>query len=527
MMKKKVLTTALVLLCLLLPQAADAKDVIVMVDVSASMEPYFDDLREYFLGDMLPNVVRFGDTFHFLSFSAHPEREIAQPMEDRGSIERIVIRIQRMDPIGLYTDLVAAIGFLADLSDGIHDPPPDSPHTGSRQRVLEELLSRARILRRSGWSVHILQMPLDGGEADRQPEEADRQPTDESLLDELARELDADVLGYSDRDRLSDQIENGSQEQGRAHAEGTQEEGRLLEIRAPAYLGRVASPFKASFSVRNLTDQALDVSVESLSAEGEELLYGSAATRVDAGAGARLPVMVRLPGDISEGRHEIDAVLRLEAEGRRISEPVTLSFLFSGGAALPVGSALTIPLYLLLAVVAAALLFLLVLSAVRSRLLTSKLDRYLRPSRSGSGFLKRRRSGELIEMRVSQQNPHIGFRNIHPMDPGRTLTVGGGRSSFLIFLVPFPSHIAEISRRGDSYTFTPVKPAFFPELSGPVEGCLYRDLPARSGRGYPVTIRFIRYVSPLEEINRILKKQSDHHSGDPEHSDAMEDPSER
>jgi hypothetical protein len=87
-------------------------------------------------------------------------------------------------------------------------------------------------------------------------------------------------------------------------------------------------------------------------------------------------------------------------------------------------------------------------------------------------------------------------------------TVGGGASNFLIFLVPVPPRIADLSYDGQELTFIPRRAEFFPGLSAPVTNCLNKTIPARSSTGYLITMRFRRYVSPLEEINRILLSPS-------------------
>jgi hypothetical protein len=79
----------------------------------------------------------------------------------------------------------------------------------------------------------------------------------------------------------------------------------------------------------------------------------------------------------------------------------------------------------------------------------------------------------LLNMFVEDQNTAIGKRNIHSLKSGYGLTVGGGKSDFLIFLVPVPSNIGELRRSGSQLTFTPRKPKFFPDLgSNELHDCL-------------------------------------------------------
>ena len=399
----------------------DPKDIIAMVDISASMDPYFEDLVQYFRDDILKNVVRFGDNFHFLSFSSRSEIEISEAVDNKISLGKIILKVNGLQPLGLYTDLVAAVKFLTDyatslpmerekvillLSDGIHDPPPTSPYFNiDRQEVIEDLRSQARILKQKGWAVHILQMPM-GDQADR----GQKEPTGEdNVLGVIAQELGTDVVGYSEKEQVSEEMQTAVRTETKRAQQGTER-------------------------AQQGTERAQ---------QGTE--------RAQQGSG--------------------------------------------------------ISLYPILFIGLALLLIFACVSLIRANTLKSKLERYMHPSRTyrmGVGFLKRRKKGRMIEMRVDQQNRHIGFRNINLLFPGQTLSVGGGTSRFLIFLVPFAPRIAGISSDGETFTFRPRRMEFFPELEGPVEDCLGKPIPAKSEKGYSITIRFFRYVSPLELINRIL-----------------------
>ena len=110
-----------------------------------------------------------------------------------------------------------------------------------------------------------------------------------------------------------------------------------------------------------------------------------------------------------------------------------------------------------------------------------------------------------IEMRVSQQNSHVGFRNVHRIPAGSSRTVGGGFSSYLVFLVPVPAGMGEIRNKAGTYVFTPRRPEFFPGLAGPLAGCLDKDIAFTTAKGKQLTLSFRRWVSPLEEINRLMR----------------------
>jgi hypothetical protein len=117
---------------------------------------------------------------------------------------------------------------------------------------------------------------------------------------------------------------------------------------------------------------------------------------------------------------------------------------------------------------------------------------------------RRAEKGPLIEMLVSLQSSRVGFRNIRGIESGERRSVGGGWSAFLIFLVPLPRRIAEISYDGRHYTFRVLRQKFFPGASEEIPDCLDVDIPLVSEKGFPVAIRFVRYVSPLDRIHRLL-----------------------
>ena len=109
-----------------------------------------------------------------------------------------------------------------------------------------------------------------------------------------------------------------------------------------------------------------------------------------------------------------------------------------------------------------------------------------------------------VELRVRNQNPFIGSRNIKTLHAGRHKSIGGKSSDFMVFLLPVPKRIADIHYDGQSITIVPVKPAFFPDYSGPIEANFGEDIRLVNSRGKELFIRFERYTPPLEKLNRLL-----------------------
>jgi len=115
----------------------------------------------------------------------------------------------------------------------------------------------------------------------------------------------------------------------------------------------------------------------------------------------------------------------------------------------------------------------------------------------------------MLNLYVEDQNTAIGKRNIHTVKSGYSLSVGGGKSDFLIFLVPVPSSIANVRYDGRNCTFTPLKPQYFPDIgSQPVPNCIGKTIRVISDKNYELHVRIDRYEDPLVVLNRLLNSIS-------------------
>jgi hypothetical protein len=112
----------------------------------------------------------------------------------------------------------------------------------------------------------------------------------------------------------------------------------------------------------------------------------------------------------------------------------------------------------------------------------------------------------LLNLFVADQNTAIGKRNIHSLKPGYAYSIGGGKSDFLIFLVPVPPHIAEVILDGRNCAFTPKKPEFFPDIgSQTIPNCIGKTFRVISEKKYELHIRLERYEDPLSALNKMLR----------------------
>src|SRR5512137_2259609 len=124
-------------------QAAQADpasaDVAVLLDLSQSVLPYFQDVTDYVVSSVVRDYLRSGDSFHLLSFGETTQAEIAQRMSSESDVKSVLGRLYLLYPLARYTDFAGALGYLyqylSDLpsgrpkvvvviTDGVHNPPP-------------------------------------------------------------------------------------------------------------------------------------------------------------------------------------------------------------------------------------------------------------------------------------------------------------------------------------------------------------------------------------------------------------------
>jgi Mg-chelatase subunit ChlD len=529
-MKHKIVFLTLLLLFLSCLTWAVGIDVVVMVDISESMFPVFDDVVNYLLRDLLENRLHQGDSFHLLSFADSPEKEVQITIAETSDLTDVIDRILLLKPLGQYTDLIAAVDFLYDytwsipernkklillLTDGIHDPPPGSPNQLESGDVLARLLESSEKIKREGWDVHILRMPGET-EPDGSTEKAGT--TGQDLLEELSEQLETDVLTYDEveKESLTDQLTGFS------------------TLQFPDPLGRVRRRFEATFHITNHSAQSQGYSLIEILSNGRTLLRSSVSVAVPANQSADLVVPMRLPRGLPAGKQslpielafadpeariaplqgdiELDYAPRInwQSLSRQIRDWQILGRQPQGRQTLGRQPPLPYLIYGLAALILIGVIIVLVF-IIRHRLQDAAFARFfagIAETRKG------RRSIRPLIMKVDSQNPNIGTRNIHSVPPGARRSVGGDGSTFLIYYIQMPRRIGEIRNDGKQYRFVPKKLDYFKDLDKPLADCLGKQIRAISARGRQVIFHFQEYVSPLEEINRLMRSVPKFHIGD-------------
>ncbi|MDR0403565.1 MAG: VWA domain-containing protein, partial [Treponema sp.] len=87
------------------------KDLVVLVDTSASMSSFYTNLTNYLTGPFLEENLNLGDTFHLISFSGKPRFEIARRVIDLGDVQTINGRIFLLYPLEPVSDISSAISY--------------------------------------------------------------------------------------------------------------------------------------------------------------------------------------------------------------------------------------------------------------------------------------------------------------------------------------------------------------------------------------------------------------------------------
>ena len=574
-------------------EAAQNLDLVVLVDTSESMFPYFDDLMNYLVQDLLTTRLHRGDTFHLISFSSLPEVEISLEVNSDEAARQAFSRVLLLHALGRYTDLVGAMQFLHKytkelpetnpkqiiiITDGVHDPPPGSANAMDPASVQASIAGTAQAMRKEGWSVSILKVP---------PVPASGDQGLKSYLGDIAGAVGVAIVPYPTRDK--------------ENVTGVTTGYPTLIF--PAALGKIGTRFTATFKVKNWKTEPIIVRLSAVQSDGSELLDRKLSITVPAGGEAALDVPLKLPASYPQGVHDAKVQLIFDDDLRISPTTGTLSFSFTGKGGLPIPR-LTI-LYVVFIVLGLAVIFLLVrlFLYMRKKLAEAPLSGISRvhgafahrdeeaasrgkpaiallagpqasearaPTGHG-GPLAGARAGRpakvsllgpapakpgargqvplmsshaaprdavsgpptgprvrptvssirramprqamqqsslppLIEMRVDQQNHRVGFRNVHRIGSGAARSVGGRFSSFLIFLVPMPSNIAEVCNVDGRYVFRAIRGELFPGVGATVEDCLGKEIPFVNSRGRKMTLLFREWVSPLDEINRIMRQ---------------------
>ncbi len=614
-------------------QGADQPvDLVVLLDVSQSMFPYFQDVVDFVLTKVASDYLRFGDTFHLLSFADDVRIEIVQQVRTDQDLKSVLGRLFLLYPFGRNTDFVTALGslrqYLTELpsatrklavvvTDGYHNPSPQSAYASLDQAATrEEITLAAKGIRENGWELVIIKLPFGAaagaasgttpgavsgtapsGTADGAAagQENGSSPASGTYLDDLADALGVGVTDYDPANK------------GAAATKGL----GIPEAKFPGPLGTRAYAFSFPLEIDNVSDTAQKLELDRVLLDGKDILERNVIFDLPPKAKRSAAVNVKVPADTPQGPAKLEIALGF-SEGKRVAPQTGVLDLTLKKSALSSALGVLSRVWLFLVILAVALIGLLVVIGhflrhgpreAEAGLVNAVLDSHAaeqaaaaeelravarkasedraaylaaargssegapasqanvpasaqHPARSGEGArvdvgstapilfasgpedresaadvlseYKRRMSiardegaaerkpafdfhatvknasTMYVEFTVIGQTTLIGRRNIKSLHAGAVKTIGGGRSDFLVFLVPMPGHIAELHFDGEALTLVPKRRDLFPDCDAPVVDCLDKEIPFVSAHGWPMKLKIKRYVPPVERINSIL-----------------------
>ncbi|EPF28127.1 VWA domain-containing protein [Treponema medium] len=241
----------------------DAADVIVLMDTSGTVLPYYEVINKRVLQSIISKFVRIGDSFHLISFSAIPQYEMSQKINTEADLSRVVSRFMLLYQLGQSADFLSGINFagqymtrlpsqqekiLIVISDGIFNPPASSPYRDyTGEQVKTELAKISASIRAHGWKVYYVKLPF--------PSDAVIKDLDGAFY---AGKLDA--TGSLDRSGVDSAVSSSGAASGSTGSTSNGQKGYASDIGTNAQnkaTGRTDSPAAASSgsnTVQGVTD---------------------------------------------------------------------------------------------------------------------------------------------------------------------------------------------------------------------------------------------------------------------------------
>lgn len=324
MKKKMKLIFLLVLIFAILSPAfaQDRVDLVILLDSSRSMFPYYEQVVDYVVSGALREYMRFGDAFHLISFSDNSQLELSQHLRTENDLRAVIARLYLLYPLGESTDIIAALKntwqfvdnlpassrkYIILISDGMHSPSASSPWASlDSTSVKAEIESSARKFTEHGWTLRIVRVPFDHDGVNGLYSEGDAHPGAPGSGDYLDNIASAAGVSTS----YFDPADAGS---------ALDSAIALPRISAPQSIGKTDYAFTLPLIIENRSDETLHLELVSLFLDdGSDVLRKKVFSDIPAGKSVRLKAPVLLPEKMEEG----EQILIFEpgfADGMRVS----------------------------------------------------------------------------------------------------------------------------------------------------------------------------------------------------------------
>jgi len=520
-------------------------DLVLLLDTSSGMSSSYDKVNDYITGPFLSEFLRLGDTFHLIAYSGTPRLDLARRIQSRGDVETIVGRMLLQYPVENGNDARAAIAFAEQYISTLPDRPKKIIVVGSgdlsalvnasKQRLSSKNTTIDFVSVASGQPLTNLPNSGRSGtpapSVQQRPSAPARQPSQPSSSSQPSTQTGTQSSSPAGTTTPSQTSQPGTTTPTQTSQPGTTSPagtGRTPDSSTPSQTQTPSTPGTSQGTGTSPTDTR--TSPGSDSGFGEQDPYSPGTSTSETAEGTPEPYST----DSSSGQPQ-DSTASKPPAPQKLKTSTGESW------------ASSIPLIIGFIILALLILFLIIFFATRrlgsrpNRVMAAVSSSRHAPEKddmapfvdhskdlaSYAAAQNRQRSTPytskpikpevakpavinpsgplLLNLFVEDQNTAIGKRNIHSLKSGYSLSVGGGKSDYYIFLVPIPSNIGEIRRNGSQCTFIPRKPKYFPDLgSNELRDCINKTIRIVSDKNYEIRFRFEMYEDPLIALNRIL-----------------------
>jgi len=550
------------LACGVFSQSSGPMDIVVLLDTSASMSNSYRETSDYLIGPFLREYLRLGDTFHLISFAGKPKVEISRRIEAVGDVEAVIGRLLLMYPLDPESDLSGALSFTESYSSSLPGnrakkvvllSDGDIPGT---QNLVNASSGR---LKSKGTDLQYIKVPVTGtGPSSGRPAQSAVTPsasqTSQARAAPASSAQPSQASGAASSGATAASASSSAAATGTTAAAGSQTQSSQAAAASQTQTtpgsasssGTQAQPSQAGAAQSGGQTDSRQTSPEN---QQTGTSSGTQASRQEPAAavsstgqpGSSSAVQTQPAPSSGQTSQQASSSAPSQAQGQTSAASAQAS---SGGSFFTDG--IPLPLLILLGILALLLLGLIIFLTARhlqnspnramaqaavpgsggkdSELMESYAEAQRKQERPPLEYPARKQkpmpkdkiytgslydSGNggpaMLNLFVEDQNTAIGRRNIHAVKSGYSFSVGGGRSDFLIFLVPIPPHIADVVLDGNSCTFVPRKPQYFPDIgSQSVSNCIGKTIRVISDKNYELHIRIERYEDPLKALNKLL-----------------------
>lgn len=542
-------------------------DVVLLLDTSSGMSSSYERVNDYITGAFLSEFLRIGDTFHLIVFSGRQRLDLARRIQERGDVETIIGRMLLQYPIESGSDAGAAINFTEEYIAALPSRPKKIVMIGTGGPDINNLVgaARQRLGSRNATLDFVLvtpgqplaNLPSSGRTPAARPSAAQRPQTAQPQTPAPQTAAPSGQAAPPPRPAAGQPVSGQP-------AAGTTAPSSTAAQTPPPSSPQTAQPQTAQPQTSSPATAAPPPSPATPSGASSPTAPSSAGQTP--AAGTAVSPSPQSPGPDTTGVSSLPqpsgAPEGLAAEtrpsttgdtGERTADTISETARDRPSSPAPVqqrqkssGESWTSSLPVIIGIVILGLLALGLIIFFALRRLGSSPNRVMAsvsahnekddmaPFADHSKELASYAAGQnrqrstpyadrpvkpdivkpavinpsgplLLNLFVEDQNTAIGKRNIHSLKSGYSLTVGGGKSDFLVFLVPIPPNIGEIRRNGGQCSFIPRKPRYFPDLgSNELRDCIHKTIRIVSDKNYEIRFRFEMYEDPLIELNRVL-----------------------